>query len=76
MRRWSWLETWLAKHHGRYGLDETQRRALGAARELCAIDARLDRLTNEQEALVERLASSSARGPSDVVAKLAVRWIR
>ena len=72
MGRWSRLETWLARRHGWYDLDETQRRALEAAQRLYAIDARLDGLEAEQAALVERLASSSARSPNGVIAKLVV----
>lgn len=72
MGRWSRLETWLAEHHGWYDLDEVQQRDLGAARGLFVIEAHLDRLAAEQEALLERLASLPARSPSEVVAKLAV----
>jgi len=72
MGRWSRLETWLARRHGWYGLDEAQQRALDAAQRLYAIDARLDGLEAEQAALVERLVSSPARSPKGVIAKLVV----
>ncbi len=72
MGRWSRLETWLARRHGWYDLDEAQQRTLDAAQRLYAIDARLDGLEAEQAALLARLVSSPARSPNGVIAKLVV----
>jgi hypothetical protein len=70
--RWSRLEARLDEHHRWYGLSPEQREALDAAKELVAIDARLDLLVAEQAQLLAQLTATPTTDLGGAVAKLAV----
>ena len=72
-RRWGEVEERLARRHGWFRLSPAERAALPAGRALGRIEARLEALAGEGEALLAALLSGQRRGPAASLAAVAVR---
>jgi hypothetical protein len=66
------LEAWLAERHGWYELNPEKQRSLPKGRVLFEIDARLNVLFAESQALLKRLPGLTANTPAAIAAKLEV----
>ena len=71
-QQWGEIEAWLGRHHSWYDLSEEERRLLPGAKALQAIDARMDRLTDQRDRLGASLASLPATNLTAIAAKLSV----
>jgi len=69
---WSEHERWLARHHDWYRLSDVERSALPEAKKLVQIDAQLDSLDQESEALLETLPTTPATSMAAVIANLTI----
>jgi hypothetical protein len=69
---WGDVEARLMREHGWHRLSEEERRTLPIGRQLSEIDARLDVLFEEREALLQALPSGPATSVAEIIAKLSV----
>jgi hypothetical protein len=71
-KRWSDLESWLAKEHAWFQLSPAEQQALPWAKELHDIDGCLDVLFEKREVLLASLPTSGSASLEPVIARLAV----